>query len=121
MTLKVELSVGDFLDRLSILQIKLGNGLDVSKEINQYQEQFTELDSFSAKHWLEILAAVNKALWDLEEEKRKQVNLEVGHYVVIAELITILNDLRAVTKMRIDKFYKSSIIEQKSHNFGSNS
>ena len=115
-TLTVSISVGDFIDRLSILTIKSDNGLPVSDELEQYEQLFTELPAHSRQRYLEMFIAINVQLWELEDRKRGQW-LEVGseEYVEVSELITHLNDLRFQIKKSADKYFGSAISEKKSH------
>jgi len=114
--LTVPISVGDFIDRLSILTIKNNKDLPVSDELEQYEQQFAELSAYSRFHYLEMFLAVNAQLWGLEDRKRGNW-LEVGseEYVEVAELITHLNDLRYQIKKSADKHFNSAISEKKSH------
>jgi hypothetical protein len=114
--LTVPISVGDFIDRLSILTIKNNKDLPVSDELEQYEQQFTELSAYSRLHYLEMFLAINVQLWGLEDRKRSKL-LEVGseEYVEVSELITHLNDLRFQIKKSADKYFGSAISEKKSH------
>ena len=115
MTLNAELSAGDFLDRLSILQIKFDHGLDVSTELNQYKKQLPVFEQHGLDSFFSVIMAINLALWDLEDIKRTKVKRYTNDYSNVSELITQLNDLRFQTKKRIDAYFKSEIREQKSH------
>lgn len=54
MKINLNLSVGDFIDRYSILQIKRKNKIDVSVEISQYEEvPLVKDDNF--KYYFNIL------------------------------------------------------------------
>ena len=115
MLLSANLSAGDFLDRLSILQIKSENGLDVSNEILEYERQLFEFEEQGLTSYLRVIKSINIALWELEDIKRTQVERYTPQYSNVSELITELNDLRYQTKKRIDKYFKSEISEKKSH------
>ena len=116
MKLSVPISVGDFIDRLSILTIKSNKDLPVSDELEEYEQQFTELPAYSRLRYLEMFLAINVQLWELEDRKRSKL-LEVGseEYVEVSELITHLNDLRFQIKKSADKYFRSAISEKKSH------
>jgi hypothetical protein len=115
MTLNANLSAGDFLDRLSILQIKSENGLDVSLELQVYERQLFEFEKQGLSSYLGVIKSINLALWELEDIKRTQVERYTPQYSNVSELITQLNDLRYQTKKRIDSYFKSEISEKKSH------
>ena len=116
MKLNVPISVGDFIDRYSILQIKYVNGLRVDDEMEQYNKLRDLFSATSFTDYLVMFLAVNERLWKLEDAKRN-LELVVGsdEYVEIAELITHLNDLRYQIKKSADKHFGSEIQEKKSH------
>lgn len=116
MKITVPISVGDFIDRYSILQIKYINGLCVHQEMSEYDKARDAFRETSFTHYLSIFLAINERLWKLEDEKRsKDLVVGSGEYVEIAELITHLNDLRFQTKKSADKHFGSEIQEKKSH------
>ncbi len=116
MKLNVPISVGDYLDRLSILRIKSKKGLDVSTELNMYEELLKCIPETSYHYYITMFMAINECLWSLEDKKRNE-NLIIGSrdYIEIAELITHLNDLRYQIKKSTDKHFNSEIQEKKSH------
>ena len=113
MKINVAISVGDFLDRLSILKIKSHYGLDVERELVQYYQQAEVLPMLSRQMYIDIFEEVNQQLWHLEEEKRQP--LEGDDYKEVSDLITHLNDLRYQVKKSADKHFRSEIQEKKSH------
>ena len=114
MKVDIKISVGDYLDRLSILEIKKLKGLDVSKEMGAYHHRLINLD-VGYDFYLNIIKSINLQLWDLEDIKRKGVERLTKEESDTAFLITQLNDLRHETKKRIDTFFYSDITEKKSH------
>jgi len=110
--MKVEISIGDFIDRHSILSIKKENDLDVDKELSQYENvQF----DVGYSYYFDIMRCINSQLWELEDIKRNYVERYSKEESNTAFLITELNDCRARVKKSIDKFFNSSITEKKSH------
>ena len=114
MKIDIKISVGDYLDRLSILEIKKYKGLDVSKEIASYHHRLINLD-VGYQFYLSIIKSINLQLWDLEDIKRKKLERYSKKESDIAMLITQLNDLRHETKKRIDIYFGSEFTEKKSH------
>ena len=114
MNIQIKTSVGDFLDRWSILLIKEQKGLDVEKELSDYTKNLKP-DFQDWGYYLRILEAINGELWELEDVKRKRVERYSRHESDVAFLITQLNDLRHETKKRIDIFFNSDFTEKKSH------
>ena len=119
--IKVEISPADFLDRLSILNIKLENFSDEKKKkaVRQAKvclfvgnlDQFNTMndDIYVRKMYL-ALQEVNKDIWVLEEAVRKQES-SLQTY----RELTSLNDARHRIKSKIDSHLKSSIREEKGY------
>jgi hypothetical protein len=115
MKLMIEVSVGDFIDRLTILEIKKVHGLDVAEELSQYSGSLVLLDPIGFDHYKNLLLAVNSRLWILEDQKRKFTERNSEEYSNVSELITQLNDLRFAIKKKADSYFNSAISEKKSH------
>lgn len=119
--IKVEISPADFLDRLSILNIKLENFSNEKKKkaVRQAKvclfvgnlDQFNTMndDIYVRKMYL-ALQEVNKDIWVLEEAVRKQES-SLQTY----RELTSLNDARHRIKSKIDSHLKSSIGEEKGY------
>ena len=106
--MKIEVSIGDYLDRYSILAIKKLNGLEVDEELKSYQQH-------SLSPYLMILKSINRELWKLEDVKRKGVERYSKKESDTAFLITQLNDLRHLVKKKADVFHNSKLSEKKSY------
>ena len=115
MLLTANLSAGDFLDRMSILQIKIRHGLEVNKELESYESKIYLFEKRGLKSFMDMLLAVNEELWELEESKRSDTLRAGPDYNNVSELITQLNDIRYQIKKRADAYFKSEISEMKSH------
>ena len=112
--MKINVGVGDFLDRWSILLIKESKGLDVEEELKNYVKELRP-DFQDWGYYLRVFEAINLELWELEDRKRKTVERYSREESDVAFLITQLNDLRHETKKRVDIFFNSDITEKKSH------
>ena len=120
--IKVEISPADFLDRLSILNIKLENFSDEKKKkiVRQAKvslfvgnlDQFNTMndDIYVRKMYL-ALQEVNKEIWVLEDIVRNQEDVSLETY----QSITSLNDARHRIKSKIDSHLGSSIGEEKGY------
>jgi muramoyltetrapeptide carboxypeptidase LdcA involved in peptidoglycan recycling len=120
--IKVEISPADFLDRLSILNIKLENFSDEKKKkiVRQAKvslfvgnlDQFNTMndDIYVRKMYL-ALQEVNKEIWVLEDIVRNQEDVSLETY----RSITSLNDARHRIKSKIDSHLGSSIGEEKGY------
>ncbi len=120
--MKIEISIGEIVDKLSILQIKQDNINDESKLINikneylyLYEIVFTDLN-INIDDYTSLLD-INKKLWNIEDqirikEKNKEFDLE---FVELARSVYITNDKRADLKKEINLKYGSNFIEEKSY------
>ena len=108
-------SVGDFMDRLSILEIKRDKGLDVLTELTGFKEIQVLFDQRGFDYYIKIIKSINECLWELEDIKRTGVARYSDDYSDVSTLITQLNDLRHQTKKRIDEYFNSEFTEKKSH------
>ena len=120
--MKVEVSNGEILDKLSILEIKLDNVKDESKLENIGREH-TAL-SLMAGHIpaspLELyndLKSVNQELWDIEDRIRvKEKNKEFDQeFIALARSVYQTNDKRAEIKKEINLHTGSNLVEEKSY------
>jgi hypothetical protein len=121
----VEISWGEFFDRLTILQIKLEKLQDpdrltsVQTMLNSLAESGRELESFPVdiQHSARALKEVNSKLWDIEEGKRQcERKKDFGsEFVALARSVYIENDKRAQLKREIDLKLGSRLIEVKSY------
>ena len=90
--------------------------MPVEDELQKMEEKNSLFSKIAFSHYLNLMLAINSALWDLEGTKRSGISRAEPAYVEVSELITQLNDLRYVTKRKIDDFFDSEITEKKSHN-----
>ena len=122
----VEISNGELLDKISILELKLLKIEDKEKLINVQnefdtlnplaQELFEKYDGQLQNHYLE-LAHVNSKLWDIEDwirdcEREKRFDKE---FVELARSVYITNDKRCEIKKLINLMTSSGLVEEKSY------
>ena len=122
--IKVEISPADFLDRLSILNIKLKNFENPEKKAAVRKaktslfvgniDQFNAMnnDTYVRKQYI-ALQEVNKEIWELEDIVRSD-SARLGDLKVYRQ-ITDLNDKRHRIKSKIDSHLGSSIGEEKGY------
>ncbi|MEX2200687.1 MAG: hypothetical protein WD711_04770 [Dongiaceae bacterium] len=125
MEIRVPLSVGELIDKLTILDIKAGRIADASKRANVVREQTmlretvarevpasAELDALTAD-----LKSVNEALWTIEDEIRdlERARDFGARFVELARAVYITNDRRAALKKDINLLVGSDIVEEKSY------
>jgi uncharacterized coiled-coil DUF342 family protein len=124
--MKVEVSTGELVDKLSILEIKLLNIKDPQKSTNVYKELKTLNPYFQDlldEYGLEIknlyikLSNINKMLWDIEDTIREKEKAEEfdEEFVELARSVYITNDQRAAVKKEINLLTKSELVEEKSY------
>jgi hypothetical protein len=124
--MKVEVSNGELLDKISILEIKLLTIEDKNKLINIQNEfdalnplvveLFEKYDGQLQNHYLE-LAKINGELWDIENwirdcEREKRFDKE---FVELARSVYITNDKRSEVKKIINLITSSGLVEEKSY------
>jgi len=122
--MKVEVSNGELLDKLSILEIKSekitdsGKLKNVNKERKVLLKEMKKIPSFSEIENLhKELRQINEKLWDIEDELRnleKQKRFD-NTFIELARSVYYTNDQRSVIKKNINRITKSSLIEEKSY------
>ena len=120
-----EISAGELLDKISILEIKLNNIKDKEKlvEINKEHKslEITRKSNIEISENLEKLVnqlkGINLKLWNIEEEKRIcEKNGDFGkNFIQLSRNVYINNDKRAKIKSDINKLLGSNIKEVKSY------
>ena len=125
MSIKIELSVGELLDKISILQIKAERIVDPSKleNINKELDVLMSLwkDSAYSNNNLESetneLKAINEELWVIEDKIRDKERNRVFDkgFIELARAVYITNDKRADIKRIINSKTGSELIEEKSY------
>ena len=125
MSIKIELSVGELLDKISILQIKAERINDSSKLENIKKELSVLLSlwegSVYVNHDLESeknkLKLVNEELWDIEDKIREKEREQVfdKEFIELARSVYITNDKRADIKKIINSKTGSELVEEKSY------
>jgi len=119
--LLVPMSVGELLDKISILKIKQKKIQDpkklvnVTKELNMLQEIQNRYGFYSLLE--ENLEVVNSLLWDIEDKIRTflhESDFSID-FIQSALLVPILNDKRFTLKRKINNKFGSPLEEEKSY------
>ena len=122
--MNIEVSHGEIVDKLTILQIKKENITDPSKLDNIVKEydyllSVVENDlgiSTSSPEYLELLS-VNKELWVIEDDirdKERQKEFD-DDFIKLARAVYYTNDVRAKIKKEINLKHSSGFVEEKSY------
>jgi hypothetical protein len=120
--MKIEVSNGEIIDKLTIIQIKLERIKDSAK-LDNLQKEYDELITVSSAIldttdalW-KALYAVNCELWDIEDrirdlERKKDFGEE---FIATARAVYFKNDKRSDIKREINIRTSSGLIEEKSY------
>ena len=120
-----EISAGELLDKISILEIKLDkvkneNNLKIInkeyKSLKESQDSNIETTEKTKKLYDEI-KEINLKLWDIEDNIRIcEKNKDFGKkFIELARLVYITNDQRSKTKSKINELLGSNIKEIKQY------
>jgi hypothetical protein len=122
---KMEVSPGEMVDRLTILELKIERIADPEKRRHVVREYEIMSRTFAAEtdrsEELETLRAelkkVNTALWQIEDEIRDHERRhDFGpEFVALARSVYRNNDRRAAIKRQINEHLGSVLIEEKSY------
>lgn len=112
-------SVGEALDKLSILDIKLENITDnryehVKKEHDLLHNKLQSYIGKTEKYY-NMIKKTNKHIWVLMDLLRDGQNIDDGTYLRLSRETIYANDIRFRIKNKINNITKSSIKEQKSY------
>ncbi len=121
----VEVSVGELLDKISILEIKKQKIKDIEKlkfidnEYKVLNTQFKNNIKSDEKlnKLFKSLKDINSKLWVIEDEKRLcEKNSDFGEkFIKLSRDVHFLNDDRANIKLEINKYTGSKIREIKEY------
>jgi hypothetical protein len=121
--MKIEVSIGEIVDKLSILQIKKDNITDEVKLENINKEYvylheivFLQLKINYNDDYSKLLD-VNKSLWIIEDklrDKERDKSFD-DDFIQLARSVYFTNDKRAEIKKEINITYGSLFVEEKSY------
>ena len=122
--MKIEVSLGEIVDKYTILMIKASKIQDptklenVTKELTYLIEVLKTEDPLMTDYPLtKALFEINKALWNVEDllrdfERAKSFGKE---FIDLARNVYKLNDKRADIKKQINMKFGSDFVEEKSY------
>ena len=120
MIIYAPISLGELIDKITILQIKQEKMNDdklknVEKELNYLNKICNELDIKVEYSFYNKLKKVNTTLWEIEDEIRlKETKQEFDKvFIELARSVYRENDKRASIKKEINCKYSSNLIEEK--------
>jgi hypothetical protein len=120
--MKIEVSVGEVVDKLSILQIKSGMIRDKEKLDNVKKEYDYLYDIVFKEMKIEQtdffdMVSINQKLWKIEDDIRDKELAKTfdDEFIELARSVYFTNDKRAEVKKGINKKYGSLFVEEKSY------
>lgn len=124
MQIEIPISIGELVDKITILEIKNENIHDKEKiklvniELNRLNSIYKKIGENKELDQLKLeLKEVNSKLWKIEDEIRvlESKNIFDKEFVSLARSVYITNDKRFDIKNKINKSYSSDIMEVKSY------
>lgn len=123
MIVETPVSIGELVDKITILRIKSRRIKDQQKLVNINNELNKLISVFSTLEIPDILFEfveledINRELWDIEDdirekERSKQFDEE---FIELARSVYITNDRRSDVKKQINLKVGSDLIEEKSY------
>jgi len=125
MYVKIKISIGELVDKITILQIKKEMIVDESKlkkienELNHLQSTLTTISQKNDKldELMAQLKEINAKLWKIEDDIRllEKENRFDNEFIELARSVYITNDKRFEIKNAINFEFSSEIAEVKSY------
>ncbi len=125
MSILIEVSPGELIDKLTILEIKLELIEDESKRSSVRREygllksvyQTAIVENELLHELIATLKRINRELWDIEDNIRAEERAQRfgSRFIELARSVYRTNDRRAVVKRQINTLLNSPIPEEKSY------
>ena len=124
MLINTPISLGELVDKISILIIKQKNITDetkldhVKKELDFLQKTLMNyVQQEEINNYLENLININSKLWNIEDDIREceRKKLFDQSFIDLARSVYFTNDERAKVKNDINKIFGSELVEVKSY------
>lgn len=123
MMVQVQVSLGELVDKITILEIKKNNIKDevkqkhIANELSVLRQTLTELGLNGIEKFENDLLAVNKTLWKIEDdirEKERSGEFDQG-FIDLARAVYVTNDQRFAVKSACNEAFGSTLVEVKSY------
>ena len=124
MIINVAISLGELIDKISILLIKKKNIKDqkklefIKQELEILQNTLDQsLDNKKIEFYLNKLISINSQLWKIEDEIRdceRDKNFD-QKFIDLARSVYITNDKRSAIKLEINNLFGSKLVEVNSY------
>ena len=120
--IQAPISLGELIDKITILQIKTnhlqGKALEnVQKELSALEQTLDALDLQVDPKLIQRLKEVNQDLWQIEDAIRDQEHQKsFGEtFIRLARSVYQQNDRRSIIKKEINTTYGSALVEEKAY------
>ena len=120
--INVPISVGELIDKITILEIKKDKLKNVKlknilKELSFLRAVLEKNSIFIPDEIFFQLKSINLKLWDIEDKIRiKEKNKEFDNeFIELARSVYLNNDRRSETKKELNITFNSEIVEEKSY------
>ena len=123
MSIQIDISVGELLDKITILQIKQERMDDAAKLENVKKELHVLQGQWESSSYARInlddqigeLKKINENLWDIEDKIRLKENTQEfdEEFIALARSVYVTNDVRADIKRNINRKTGSELVEEK--------
>ena len=123
MIVETPVSIGELVDKITILRIKSRRIKDkqklinINNELNQLITIFSKLEIPDILFEFVELEDINRKLWDIEDdirEKERSKQFDEG-FIELARSVYITNDKRSDVKKQINLKVGSDLVEEKSY------
>ena len=124
MLVNTPISIGELIDKISILIIKKNNIIDVhklkhiEKELSLLESTLSEsVNDKKVKEFRDSLIEINSTLWKIEDDIRKCEKDKAfdQRFIELARAVYQTNDKRSEIKLEINEFFGSTLVEVKSY------
>lgn len=121
--MEIEVSNGDLVDKITILQIKLQRIVspqklsNIQREFDLLHKKMAAINMDESADTYQRLLEVNMKLWDIEDQIRiKESKREFDDgFILLARSVYVENDKRAAVKREINLQTGSQIVEEKEY------
>ena len=119
--MKIEVSNGEIVDKLTILELKRQNAQTyeqarhIGEELNYLKPIVEGMDI--PEEILTQLREVNKKLWEIEDMLREYERTSKfdGQFITFARAVYLTNNARFKLKSKINEITNSRLVEEKIH------
>lgn len=121
--MKIDISIGEVVDKITILSIKL-NKIENDKKLKNIRKEYDLLFNSLENSGIGVdsasfskLETINLKLWEIEDKiRKKEATKEFDdEFIQLARNVYINNDKRSAVKRKINIKYGSNIIEEKEY------